>query len=95
VGRGGPGRSRQAGYTSKPMPSPSRSKRPSHTRQLELQIALGDLGTVLPRQNHGTPQRRAQGWYAELVDGNTHFLGDYTGLALIEIHKLRLGAGLD
>lgn len=43
---------------------------------------------IPPRQEHGTPQRRAQGWYAELHDGRVVFLGDYAGLALGEISKL-------
>ncbi len=65
-----------------------KGKRPSRSRRIELQRALGDLGTIPPRQEHGTPLRRAQGWYAELHDGRTVFLGDYAGLALAEISKL-------
>jgi hypothetical protein len=64
------------------------TKRPSKSRRIELQRALGDLGTIPPRQEHGTQQRRAQGWYAELYDGRTVFLGDYAGLALATISKL-------
>ena len=73
------------------MPSPNR---PSRNRRNELQAALGDLGIVLPRQDHGTPARRAQGWYAELHDGTVAFLGDYAALAVSECLKLREKAGL-
>ena len=66
--------------------------RRNRSRQAELQRMLGDLGTVLPRQAHGTIERRAQGWYAELVDGRTVFLGDYSMLAGMEIRKLHEAA---
>jgi len=69
-------------------------KRPSSTRRGELQQALGDLGFVPARQDHGTPARRAQGWYAELHDGRDVFLGDYTALALVTIAELRKAAAL-
>jgi hypothetical protein len=65
------------------------TKRPSSTRRGELQQALGDLGVVPGRQDHGTIQRRAQGWYAELYDGRDVFLGDYTALALLTIAELQ------
>ncbi len=65
---------------------------PSKLRVEELQEELGDLGTVLPRQMRGTHERRAQGWYAELVDGRTVFLGDTTAIALRYIDKLRENA---
>jgi hypothetical protein len=70
------------------------TKRPSSTRRGELQQALGDLGFVPPRQDHGTPSRRAQGWYAELHDGRDVFLGDYTAIALQTITELRAAAQL-
>jgi hypothetical protein len=70
------------------------TKRPSSTRRGELQAALGDLGTVTPRQDHGTLTRRAQGWYAELHDGRDVFLGDFTMIALQSIRELRAEAGL-
>lgn len=63
------------------------SKR-DRTRRAELQRMLGERGTVLPRVEHGTPERPAQGWYAELVDGKTVFLGDYSMLAVIAIANL-------
>lgn len=65
-----------------------KAKRPSRSRQGELQRMLGEAGTVLPRQEHGTMERRAQGWYAELVDGSVVFLGDYTTLAAVRIRQL-------
>ena len=43
------------------------------------------------RQDHGTPGRRAQGWYAELYDGRVIFLGDYAALAHITIAELLAG----
>lgn len=49
---------------------------------------LGERGTVLPRVAHGTPERPAQGWYAELVDGEIVFLGDYVTLAAVTIANL-------
>jgi hypothetical protein len=58
------------------------------TRRGELQRLLGERGTVLPRFAHGTPERPAQGWYAELADGQTVFLGDYSMLAAITITNL-------
>lgn len=61
---------------------------PSRTRRAELQNALGDAGTVLPRQAHGTPARPAQGWYAQMRDGSEAFLGDYTGLAMLTITEI-------
>jgi hypothetical protein len=70
------------------------TKRPSSTRRGELQSALGDLGTVTARQEHGTLERRAQGWYAELHDGRDVFLGDFTMIALRTIEELRAEAGL-
>ena len=74
-----------------PMPRAG-TKRPSSTRRGELQQALGDLGFVAARQDHGTPGRRAQGWYAELHDGRDVFLGDYTALALLTIAELQAKA---
>jgi hypothetical protein len=56
--------------------------------QARLQRLLGDLGWVLPRQEHGTPERPAQGWYAQLDTGKLVFLGDYTLLAALKIRKL-------
>jgi hypothetical protein len=64
----------------------------NRSRQAELQRMLGELGIVLPRQAHGTIERRAQGWYAELTDGRTVFLGDYSMLAGMEIRKLHEAA---
>jgi hypothetical protein len=49
---------------------------------------LGERGTVLPRVEHGTLERPAQGWYAQLVDGRTVFLGDYSMLAGVTISNL-------
>jgi hypothetical protein len=69
-----------------------RKKAPSRSRRSELQALLGELGTVLPRQNHGTIERPAQGWYAELEDGGVIFLGDYTTIAVSRILSLRDGA---
>jgi hypothetical protein len=66
----------------------SKPKRASRTRRQALQNLLGDVGTVLPRQEHGTTHRRAQGWYAELVDGRTVFLGDDSTLAAAQIRSL-------
>lgn len=67
------------------------TKRPSSTRRAELQGALGDLGVIPARQDHGTPGRRAQGWYAELYDSRVIFLGDYTALAHLTIAELLAG----
>lgn len=58
------------------------------TRRGELQRLLGEAGTVLPRQRHGTVDRRAAGWYAELVDGRVVYLGDYVALAAIQIRQV-------
>jgi hypothetical protein len=58
------------------------------SRRGELQRLLGELGEVLPRQSHGTPQRPAQGWYAELRTGEVVFLGDYEALASHRIVQL-------
>jgi hypothetical protein len=60
------------------------------SRRGELQNLLGDLGTVLPRQPQGTLDRRAQGWYAELVDEKTVFLGDTAWIAAAYIRQLSL-----
>jgi hypothetical protein len=55
----------------------------------ELQRMLGELGEVLPRQNHGTPQRPAQGWYARIASsGEVVFLGDYHHLAGAKLAQL-------
>jgi hypothetical protein len=54
----------------------------------QLQRTLGDLGTVLPHQKRGTPDRIGRGWYAELSDGRVVFLGDHLLVATIEISKL-------
>lgn len=54
----------------------------------ELQRMLGELGEVMPRQNHGTTQRPAQGWYARLASGEVVFLGDYHHLAGVRIAQL-------
>jgi hypothetical protein len=56
-----------------------------------LQRLLGDLGTVLPRQVNGTPQRLAAGWYAELADGKVVFLGDNSMIAAVQISRLHAG----
>jgi hypothetical protein len=58
------------------------------SRRGELQKLLGDRGTVLDRQGHGTPQRPAQGWYAQLTGGEIVFLGDYSLLAANRIQTL-------
>jgi hypothetical protein len=50
---------------------------------------LGDLGTVLPRVEHGTSQRPAQGWYAQLNGDGEVFLGDYSGLAAVRIEQFK------
>ena len=72
------------------MASPTRTKKdpPSRTRQGELQRLLGDAGTVLPRQMHGTMARPAQGWYAQLNSGEEIFLGDYSSLAVAAIIRI-------
>jgi hypothetical protein len=62
------------------------------SRRGELQCLLGDLGTILPRVAHGTPERPAQGWYALLVDGSEVFLGDYVAVAAVAISRLLEGA---
>lgn len=62
--------------------------RRDRSRRAELQRMLGELGEVLPRQVHGTPERPAQGWYAQLAD-EVVFLGDYTGIAYLTIARLR------
>lgn len=50
---------------------------------------LGDLGTVLERQAHGSIDRPAQGWYACMAaDGEVVFLGDYSMLAALRIQQL-------
>lgn len=49
---------------------------------------LGERGTVLPRVEHGSTERPAQGWYAELADGRMVFLGDYSMLAAVAIANL-------
>lgn len=60
-----------------------------YNRREQLQRLLGDHGTVLPRQDHGTPARPAQGWYAKLTaDERIVFLGDYTTLAAVTIGRL-------
>jgi hypothetical protein len=43
--------------------------------------AKGIDGYVLPRQEHGTLERPAQGWYVKLADERVEFLGDYMMLA--------------
>jgi hypothetical protein len=56
----------------------------SRTRRAELQLLLeakGIEGYVLPRQEHGTIERPAQGWYVKLADDRVEFLGDYMMLA--------------
>ncbi len=63
------------------------SKR-EYSRRAELQRLLGTLGTVQPRQAHGTLERPAQGWYALLADGTLVFLGDYAALAMVAIARL-------
>lgn len=53
---------------------------------------LGQYGTVLPRVQHGSPARPAQGWYARMDDGpragEEVFLGDYSMIAGMTIAKL-------
>lgn len=71
-----------------PVEAPARAGRRDRSRRGELQRLLGERGTVLPRQEHGTPARPAQGWYAELAHGVTVFLGDYCSLAALKIEKL-------
>ena len=68
--------------------APARAGRRDRSRRGELQRLLGNRGTVLPRQEHGTPARPAQGWYAELAGGAIVFLGDYCSLAALTIEKL-------
>jgi hypothetical protein len=63
--------------------------RRDRSRRGELQRLLGDLGTVLKRQSHGTPQRPAAGWYAKLSDGQIVYLGDYSALAVSAILALQ------
>lgn len=58
------------------------------SRRGELQRLLGEHGTVRPRQSHGNPERPAAGWYADLTDGSTVFLGDYGALAVHKILQL-------
>jgi hypothetical protein len=65
------------------------------SRKGELQRALGDLGVVLPRHEHGTVERPAQGWYAELTGGKVVFLGDYSALAVLRIQELKVKAEAD
>jgi hypothetical protein len=65
----------------------SASKR-DRTRRAELQRLLGERGTVLPRVEHGTPELPAQGWYADLTNGQRVFLGDYSMLAAVTIANL-------
>jgi hypothetical protein len=84
-----PGRFRPV---SSPVMPRAGTKRPSSSRRGELQQALGDLGVIAPRVDHGTAVRRAQGWYAELYDGRDVFLGDYTALALLTITELQAKA---
>jgi hypothetical protein len=50
---------------------------------------LGDLGTVLPRIEHGSADRPAQGWYAEINGDGEVFLGDYSMLAGSRIEALK------
>jgi hypothetical protein len=61
------------------------------SRRHELQRMLGELGTILPRLDHGTVSRPAQGWYAQLAGGEEVFLGDYAGLAVLTIEELKEG----
>lgn len=64
-------------------------KPPSRSRRAELQRELGDVGEVLERQNHGTVDMPAQGWYALVAaTGDVVFLGDYTAIALNKIRTL-------
>lgn len=69
-----------------------RTRTRDRTRRGDLQRLLGDLGTVLPRQAHGTSARRAQGWYARLDagprKGETVFLGDYVSVSGLTINEL-------
>lgn len=69
--------------------------RRDRSRRGELQRLLGDLGTVLERQSHGTPALPAAGWYAELTNGDVVFLGDYGALAVSAILDLHRGVPAD
>ena len=60
----------------------------SRSRRRELQAALGELGVVCEYSWHGSPDRPARGWYAELVGGELVFLGDHTPLAFMRIGEL-------
>jgi len=63
-------------------------ERGSRGRRAELQKLLeakGIDGYVLPRQEKGTLERPAQGWYVKLEDGRTEFLGDYSMLAAMRL----------
>lgn len=53
-----------------------------------LQRLAGDVGTVLPRVDHGTMRRPAQGWYI-IVGDREVFLGDYSGLAELKLEQLK------
>ncbi len=66
--------------------------RRDRSRRGELQRLLGEHGTVRPRQSHGCPERPAAGWYADLPDGSTVYLGDYGALAVQAIVKLTAAA---
>lgn len=69
-------------------PPTSRRRDAARSRRCQLQSLLGELGEVLPRQPHGTPELRAQGWYAQLRGGALVFLGDYAELAMLTIREL-------
>jgi hypothetical protein len=60
----------------------------NRSRRAQLQRLMGDMGVVLEHQAHGTIERPAQGWYAQLADGKLVFLGDYAMLAAMKIRKL-------
>lgn len=62
--------------------------RQPRTRREELQALLeakGVDGYVLPRQEKGTIERPAQGWYVKLEDERVEFLGDYMMLAAVRM----------
>lgn len=67
------------------------------SRQAQLQRALGDIGTVLPRVARGGGEFSAAGWYARIGDEPPPaaaddralvYLGDHTGVAYVTIDKL-------
>lgn len=65
------------------------TNRRDRSRRGELNRLLGALGDVLPRQETGTFERPAAGWYAVMAgDGRLEFLGHSELIAAVKIREL-------